>query len=106
MPSNLITPTFEEVVNRCVQAGSAPNFIIILLDDAGFVLTLMKLGSKSAGSYPANFHVGFFLDSEAKVDAIHGRMVADGLDVAAPKREHSYSFYVSAPGGFLVEVGA
>ena len=73
--------------------------LTVLLDDAGFVLTLMKLGSKSTGTYPANFHVGFFLDSEAKVDAIHGRMVADGLDVAAPKREHSYSFYVGAPGG-------
>ena len=42
----------------------------------------------------------------AKVDAIHGRMAADGLSVAAPVREHSYSFYVDAPGGFLVEVGA
>jgi len=80
--------------------------LTVLLDDAGFVLTLMKMGSKSAGAYPANFHVGFFLDSEAKVDAMHGRMLADGLEVAAPKREHSYSFYVSAPGGISVEVGA
>ena len=32
------------------------------------------------------------VDSEAKVDAIHGRMVAVSLDVGAP-------------GGFLVEVG-
>jgi len=40
------------------------------------------------------------------VDAIHARMIADGMDVAAPQRAHSYSFYVRAPGGFLVEVGA
>ena len=32
------------------------------------------------------------VDSEAKVDAIHGRTVTDSLDVGAP-------------GGFLVEVG-
>ena len=42
--------------------------------------------------------MGFFLDSEAKVDAIHGRMVADGLDVAAPKREHAYSFLCGRAG--------
>jgi lactoylglutathione lyase len=80
--------------------------LTVLLDEAGFVLTLMKLGGKSTRTYPANFHVGFFLDDEAKVDAIHSRMVADGFDVAAPVRAHAYSFYVSAPGGFLVEVGA
>jgi lactoylglutathione lyase len=50
--------------------------------------------------------VGFFLDSETKVDAVHGRMVADGIDVEAPQRTHAYSFYIKAPGGFLVEVGA
>ena len=80
--------------------------LTVLLDDAGFVLTLMKAGSKSSKSYPENFHVGFFLDSETRVDAIHARMTADGLDVAAPQRAHAYSFYAKAPGGFLVEVGA
>ena len=80
--------------------------LTVLIDDAGFVLTLMKMSSKTTGAYPAHFHVGFFLDSEAKVDALHSRMVADGLDVAAPRREHAYSFYVTAPGGVVVEVGA
>ena len=80
--------------------------LTVLLDENGFVLTLMKAGSKSSKTYPENFHVGFFLDSESRVDAIHARMIADGMDVAAPQRAHSYSFYVRAPGGFLVEVGA
>jgi lactoylglutathione lyase len=40
------------------------------------------------------------------VNAIHRRMRADGLAVGEPVREHAYSFYVPAPGGFLVEVGA
>jgi len=66
----------------------------------------MKAGSKSSRTYPENFHVGFFLDSETRVDAMHARMMADGLDVAAPQRAHAYSFYAKAPGGFLVEVGA
>jgi len=67
---------------------------------------LRKVRGNSTATYPQNFHFGFFLDSEAKVNAIHGRMAADGLPVAAPAREHSYSFYVDTPGGFLVEVGA
>jgi lactoylglutathione lyase len=95
---------FEKYFELRKLSGNAG--LTVLLDDAGFVLTLMKLGRKSTTTYPQNFHVGFFLDSEAKVDAIHGRMAADGLPVAAPAREHSYSFYVDAPGGFLVEVGA
>lgn len=95
---------FEKYFELRKISGNAG--LTVLLDEAGFVLTLMKLGSKSAGTYPANFHVGFFLDSESKVDAVYDRMVADGLDVVAPKREHAYSFYISAPGGFLVEVGA
>jgi len=95
---------FEKYFELRKTGGNAG--LTVLLDDSGFVLTLMKMGSKSAGAYPAHFHVGFFLDSEAKVDAVYGRMIADGLKVDAPKREHSYSFYVGAPGGFLVEVGA
>jgi lactoylglutathione lyase len=95
---------FEKYFELRKISGNAG--LTVLLDDAGFVLTLMKLGRKSTTTYPQNFHVGFFLDSEAKVDAIHGRMTADGLPVLAPVREHSYSFCVHAPGGFLVEVGA
>ena len=95
---------FEKYFELRKLSGNAG--LTVLLDDAGFVLTLMKLGSRTTHTYPANFHVGFFLEDEARVDAIHSRMAADGFDVAAPKREHAYSFYVSAPGGFLVEVGA
>jgi lactoylglutathione lyase len=95
---------FEKYFKLRTARGNAG--LTVLLDDAGFVLTLMKMSSRSAGAYPTHFHIGFFLESEAQVDALHGRMVADGLDVAAPRREHSYSFYVSAPGGVLVEVGA
>jgi catechol 2,3-dioxygenase-like lactoylglutathione lyase family enzyme len=30
----------------------------------------------------------------------------DGFDVAAPERHHAYGFYVEAPAGFTVELGA
>jgi lactoylglutathione lyase len=95
---------FEKYFELRKASGNAG--LTVLLDDGGFVLTLMKMNSKSSRTYPENFHVGFFVESESTVDAIRDRMLADGLEVAAPTREHAYSFYVSAPGGFLVEVGA
>lgn len=95
---------FEKYFELRKSGGNAG--LTVLLDDSGFVLTLMKMGSRGGHAYPENFHVGFFVDSEARVDALHARMQADGLDVAAPRREHAYSFYVRAPGGVLVEIGA
>jgi catechol-2,3-dioxygenase len=80
--------------------------LTVLQDEAGFVLTLMKAGSKTTRSYPEHFHVGFFLGDEACVNEIHRRMVEDGIEASRPERSHAYSFYASAPGGFSVEVGA
>jgi lactoylglutathione lyase len=81
--------------------------LTVLLDDAGFTLTLMKIAARSpTRTYPDNFHLGFFVEDEMRVDALNQRMREDGLQVAAPTREHAYSFYVTGPGGFVVEVGA
>ena len=77
-----------------------------LTDDQGFVLTLMKAGKTSSVTYPGNFHIGFFVPSEATVDAVNRRLKDDGYDVAPPERQHAYAFYVAAPGGFTVELGA
>ena len=77
-----------------------------LADDDGFVLSLMKAGKSTEVAYPGNFHIGFFVESEAKVDAINQRLKADGYDVAPPQHHHAYTFYVAAPGGFTVELGA
>jgi lactoylglutathione lyase len=95
---------FETCFDLRKTGGNAG--LTVLLDDDGFVLTLMKRGSHGTHPYPDHFHVGFFVADEARVDALHARMRGDGLDVAAPERSHAYSFYVKAPGGFLVEVGA
>src|SRR4051812_27923629 len=77
-----------------------------LADDDGFVLTLMKAGKATPVAYPGNFHIGFFVESTAKVDEINRRLKADGYDVAPPEQHHAYTFYVDAPGGFTVELGA
>jgi len=77
-------------------AAEHPSFAV-LFDDRGMVLTLMKA---RAADYPATFHIGFIQASEAEVDAMHARLV----DADAPTRSHAWTFYVRAPGGFVVEV--
>jgi lactoylglutathione lyase len=86
------------------QGGNAG--MAFLSDDDGFVLTLMKAGKATNVAYPGSFHIGFFVGSEQQVDEINRRLREDGYDVAAPERLHAYTFYVQAPGGFSVELGA
>ena len=74
--------------------------------DDGMVLTLMKANPLKV-HYPETFHVGFFVASRDDVNAVYASMRADGMQVDEPSDTgHSYGFYVTAPGGFLVEVGA
>jgi lactoylglutathione lyase len=82
------------------EMGRRNNNFIFLTDENGMVLAPMK--GKDA-SYPANFHIGFIQPSKADVDAIHARLIADGFVADKPTRQHGYTFYIKAPGGFLVE---
>ena len=76
-------------------------------DDFGFVLTLTKAGKGTEVKYPGIFHIGFFIDSKETVNEIYRRLREDGFDVPAPEENnHAYGFYVKAPGGFTVELGA
>ena len=72
-----------------------------LTDDGGMVISMFK-GKDIV--YPGTFHIGFIQPTEAAVDAIYARMIADGLQADPPQRSHGWTFYVRAPGGFLVEV--
>lgn len=78
--------------------------MMALTDDNGLVLTLMK--SKADGEYPGSFHIGFGQPDRAAVDEIHQRLKADGFKADPPMEAHGYVFYVDAPGGFSIEVGA
>lgn len=80
--------------------------LTVLMDDGGFVLTLMKARRDDPPKYPGNFHIGFFVADKETVDALNAQMRADGIEVDLPSQEHAYNFYVNAPGGFLVEIGA
>ncbi|TVX93526.1 VOC family protein [Paenibacillus agilis] len=81
--------------------GTRGNGFAVLSDKDGFVLTLMK-GAQV--NYPSTFHVGFIQDSEERVNEINQRLKEDGFEVEPPQRWHAWTFYVTAPGGFTVEV--
>ena len=84
--------------------------ITVLTDEQnglGFALTLMKTGKVTQGKYPGTFHIGFFIESEYAVDKLNRRLKEDGFEVPVPQNNgHAYGFYVSAPGGINIEVGA
>ena len=71
------------------------------IDDDGLVLTLMKAGEVV---YPKTFHIGFGQESDERVNEIYQRMRDDGFEADPPQHSHAWTFYVRAPGGFVVEV--
>ncbi|HEX2623512.1 MAG TPA: VOC family protein [Phototrophicaceae bacterium] len=79
------------------------NFVV-MFDDNGLVLTLMKASHSTEVKYPGNFHIGFIQASEEQVNELNQRLKADGFDVEPPQHHHAWTFYVNAPGGFTVEV--
>ena len=81
--------------------GGGKSSFIVLFDDTGLVLTLMKSGQVA---YPKTFHIGFGQESDERVNEIYQRLKNDGFDVNPPERSHAWTFYVQAPGGFTVEV--
>ena len=90
-----------------LEYGGGNAGMSFMSDDDGLVLTLMKAGRNVSAAFPESFHIGFFIESEATVDDVYAQLRADGFDVAAPERNnHAYGFYVTAPGGFTIELGA
>ena len=98
--------TFLETFCGLRNGGGNAGFTA-MFDDDGLVLSLMKAGRSWGEGYPGSFHVGFFLESRDRVDAVHQQLVDAGYAVDPPgDTGHSYGFYASAPGGIQVEFGA
>ncbi|QDK78260.1 VOC family protein [Spirosoma sp. KCTC 42546] len=91
---------------RCLELKG--DFIAILHDDDGFILTISNFKKGEIPQYPADFHVGFVQETPEKVMEIYQRMKADGIDVGKEPRNYAgrgtMSFYVPVPGNFLIEV--
>lgn len=92
---------------RSMGGNKGMGFLTDEENDWGFVLTLMKATQGTQASYPGTFHIGFFIGGKETVDNLYRQLKEDGFDVPTPEDTgHSYGFYVQAPGGFTVEVGA
>jgi lactoylglutathione lyase len=74
---------------------------VVMRDDGWLILALMQ--GKDC-TYPRNFHIGFDRPTRAEVDDIWTRMREAGLAPSTPEAAHAWSFYVTAPGGFMIEV--
>ena len=82
------------------------NTMAVLRDDGEMVLILSHF-DKQAGevAYHRDFHIGFYVESRAAVDASYAGLTAAGIEGDKPRpRQGRYSYYVDAPGGFMVEV--
>ena len=92
---------------RNMGGNKGMGFLTDEKDGWGFVLSLMKATKGTQAKYPSTFHIGFFIEARESVDALNCHLREDGFDVPPPEDTgHSYGFYVDAPGGFTVEVGA
>ena len=84
------------------------NVITILADNDDFILSVSNFTKNEVPRYPADFHIGFVQKSPEQVMDIYERLKADGIDVGKEPRTYggrgTMSFYVPAPGGFLIEV--
>ena len=93
--------TFLETYFGLREMGGGNKNRAFLRDDAGLVLSMFK--GKDV-IYPGTFHIGFIQPNEAAGDSVYARMTADGIVADPPQRTHGWTFYVNAPGGFVVEV--
>jgi len=82
--------------------------LAILLGKDDFILALSNFSKDKTPEYPTDFHVGMVVDTPDDVMETYQRMKDDGIALGRePKRYDSrgtMSFYVNAPGNFLVEV--
>ncbi len=103
-----VQETYQFLEKYFGMEGKGGNKNIAFLTDAnGMVLTLtsMKIGGVDRVTYPPNFHIGFGQPNADAVNTINARLRTDGYDVPEPSRQHgSWTFYFTAPGGFMVEV--
>lgn len=96
---------FETYFGFRLMVEKGADTFVGLVDEGGMILAISNFDHAASVQYPPLFHVGFFLDSDEEVDAMHERLVADGFAPETRKHAHgAWTFYVAAPGGGTVEV--
>ena len=95
---------------RFAPYASRGEALVVLRNKEDFILTVMRGRTGEPADYPANFHIGFYYDEAADVEAKHAELKAAGLDpsrIASMDRGGGVRvshFYVTALGNVLVEV--
>ena len=95
---------------RFAPYASRGEALVVLRNKEDFILTVMRGKTGEPAEYPANFHIGFYYDEAAEVEAKHAELKAAGLNpsrIAFMDRGGGARvphFYVTAPGNVLVEV--
>ena len=91
---------------RTLERGSGA--FALMRNDENFVLTLMKAKKHDPVGYPETFHIGFYVDSAAGVQAKRDELAAAGFSPGeirdASGDGRGTHFYCSAPGNVLVEI--
>jgi catechol 2,3-dioxygenase-like lactoylglutathione lyase family enzyme len=95
---------FERVVDH--KSGG----FALMRNDDDFILAVMKPKKRDPAHYPDMFHVGFYLDDAAALQAKHQELTAAGLSPGeihpADSGGRSSHFYCTAPGQVLIEIAA
>jgi len=84
--------------------------LVVLRNKEDFILTVMRGKKGEPADYPANFHIGFYYDAAAEVEAKHAELTAAGLNpskIASMDRGGGVRvphFYCNAPGDVVVEI--
>jgi lactoylglutathione lyase len=106
VPDVLATAGYLKEFFGLKDLGPKPSRTMALLrDDHGMVLNVSNFSHTDRVEYPGTFHIGFTRESKEEVDAIYRRLAGAGLAKSPPRHFHgSWTFYVTAPGGFTVEV--
>jgi catechol-2,3-dioxygenase len=99
----LTTAFFQRYFGLRVQSNPSSPALVILTDDAGFVLVLQR--AQQPQRYPEGFHLGFLLDDVTSVRALHEQATNDGTPVSdVIVNGRGTMIYLSAPEGYYVEV--
>lgn len=81
----------------------------VLSDGHGFTFNVMSGGTGEPPTYPANFHIGFFVDTPEQVIDKRAELAAAGFFPSPVQDfnragERTRTFYCTCPGEFMVEI--
>lgn len=94
---------FERYFGLCTRSNPGSTALVILTDEAGFVLVLQR--AQVELRYPEGFHLGFLLEHVDDVHALQARAKADGTPVSdVIVNGRGTMIYLTAPEGYYVEV--